>query len=60
MSPCCDGACSKGNYAAYVRKNMPHRIYLYTGTPDLYLHKVPYCNKQAEILLDDGRYLRHN
>ena len=60
MSPCCDGACSKVNYAAYVKKNMPHSTCSHTGIPGLYLHKVPFYNKQLEIALDDGKYMRHN
>jgi len=60
MSRCCDGACSKGNYAAHVKKNMPHNTDLHTGIPDLYLHKVPLYNKNLEIALDDGKYMRHN
>ena len=27
MSKCYDVECSKGNYAAYVKKNMPHNIH---------------------------------
>jgi len=60
MSRCWDGGCSKVNYAAYVKKNMPHNTDLHTGIPDLYLHKMLLYNKLLEITLDGGKNMRHN
>jgi len=60
MSPCCDGGCSKVNYAAYVKKNMPHNIYCIRLFLTYVSIKCCLINKKLEITLDGAKNMRHN
>jgi hypothetical protein len=55
MSRCCDGGCSKVNYAAYVKKNMPHCIRIDSDIDSIYIYKTLFYSKRLHITLDGGK-----